>query len=161
MAKAGYIRIILTTNFDRLLEQAFEAEGITPQVVSHEAAISQTTPLTHCQLPTIIKINGDYIDCQFRNTTEELDDYPPIMRRYLERIFEDYGLITCGWSGEWDKGLIKIISEATASRYNSFFATIGIAKEILQELTRLRHGELLPIMVLMNYSQNYWSKFLL
>ena len=55
------------------------------------------------------------------------------------------GLITCGWSGEWDKGLIKIISEATASRYNSFFATIGIAKEILQELTRLRHGELLPI----------------
>ena len=145
LAKAGYIRIILTTNFDRLLEQAFEAEGITPQVVSHEAAISQTTPLTHCQLPTIIKINGDYIDCQFRNTTEELDDYPPIMRRYLERIFEDYGLITCGWSGEWDKGLIKIISEATASRYNSFFATIGIAKEILQELTRLRHGELLPI----------------
>ena len=144
LVKAGYIRIILTTNFDRLLEQAFEAEGITPQVVSHEAAISQATPLTHCQIPTIIKINGDYIDCQFRNTTEELDDYPPIMRRYLERIFEDYGLITCGWSGEWDKGLIKIISEATTPRYNSFFATIGIAKEILQELTRLRHGELLP-----------------
>ena len=145
LAKAGYVRVILTTNFDRLLEQAFESEGITPQVISHEAAISQATPLVHCQIPTIVKINGDYIDCQFRNTTEELDEYPPIMKQYLKRIFEDYGLITCGWSGEWDKGLINIISESTLPRYNSFFATVGTAKENIQDLSRLRHGELLPI----------------
>lgn len=145
LAKAGYVRVILTTNFDRLLEQAFESEGITPQVISHEAAISQATPLVHCQIPTIVKINGDYIDCQFRNTTQELDEYPPIMKQYLKRIFEDYGLITCGWSGEWDKGLINIISESTLPRYNSFFATVGTAKENIQDLSRLRHGELLPI----------------
>lgn len=145
LAKAGYVRVILTTNFDRLLEQAFESEGITPQVISHEAAISQATPLVHCQIPTIVKINGDYIDCQFRNTTEELDEYPPIMKQYLKRIFEDYGLITCGWSGEWDKGLINIISESTLPRYNSFFATVGTIKGNIQDLSRLRHGELLPI----------------
>lgn len=120
LAKAGYVRVILTTNFDRLLEQAFESEGITPQVISYEAAISQATPLVHCQIPTIVKINGDYIDCEFRNTSEELDEYPPTMKQYLKRIFEDYGLITCGWSGEWDKGLINIISESTLPRYNSF-----------------------------------------
>ena len=145
LAKAGYVRVILTTNFDRLMEQAFESEGITPQVISHEAAISQATPLVHCQIPTIVKINGDYIDCQFRNTSEELDEYPPTMKQYLKRIFEDYGLITCGWSGEWDKGLINIISESTLPRYNSFFATVGTAKESIQDLSRLRHGELLPI----------------
>ena len=54
MAKEGYIRVILTTNFDRLLEQAFEAEGVTPQVISHESAIAQATPLVHCKIPTII-----------------------------------------------------------------------------------------------------------
>lgn len=145
LAKAGYIRVVLTTNFDRLLEQAFEIEGITPQVISCEAAISQATPLAHCQIPTIVKINGDYIDCQFRNTSEELDEYPPVMKQYLKRIFEDYGLITCGWSGEWDKWLIRIMSEATVSRYNSFFATVGAAKEIIQDLSRSRSGELLPI----------------
>lgn len=145
LAKAGYVRVILTTNFDRLLEQAFQAEGITPQVISFEAAISQTTPLVHCQIPTIVKINGDYIDCQFRNTSEELDEYPPIMKQYLRRIFEDYGLVTCGWSGEWDKGLIEIMIEAAVSRYNSFFATVGAAKETMQDLSRSRHGELLPI----------------
>lgn len=145
LAKAGYLRVILTTNFDRLLEQAFEAEGITPQVISCEAAILQATPLVHCKIPTIIKINGDYIDCEFRNTSEELDEYPPLTQQYLKRIFEDYGLITCGWSGEWDKGLIKIMSEASVSRYNSFFATVGTVKMVINDLSLTRHGELLPI----------------
>lgn len=145
LAKSGYIRVVLTTNFDRLLEMAFESEGITPQVISCEANISQATPLIHCQAPTIVKINGDYIDCQFRNTSEELDEYPPKMQKYLERIFEDYGIITCGWSGEWDKGLIKIMTDAPVSRYNSFFATVGTAKESITNLTLSRHGELLPI----------------
>lgn len=145
LAKEGYVRVILTTNFDRLLEKAFELEGITPQVISHEGAISQATPIVHSKMPTIIKINGDYIDCQFRNTTEELDEYPEQMKLYLRRIFEDYGLVTCGWSGEWDKGLIEIINSATHSRYNSFFAHFGEAKNSIISLSRDRSGELMPI----------------
>ena len=144
-AKKGYIRVILTTNFDRLLEKAFELEGVTPQVISHEGAISQATPIVHSKIPTIIKINGDYIDCQFRNTAEELDEYPEQMKLYLHRIFEEYGLVTCGWSGEWDKGLIEIINGATHSRYNSFFAYIGEAKNSIMSLSRDRMGELMPI----------------
>lgn len=144
-AKKGYIRVILTTNFDRLLEKAFELEGVTPQVISHEGAISQATPIVHSKIPTIIKINGDYIDCQFRNTAEELDEYPEQMKLYLYRIFEEYGLVTCGWSGEWDKGLIEIINGATHSRYNSFFTYIGEAKNSIMSLSRDRMGELMPI----------------
>ena len=135
----------MTTNFDRLLEKAFELEGITPQVISHEGAISQATPIVHCKIPTIIKINGDYIDCQFRNTTEELDEYPGQMKLYLHRIFEDYGLVTCGWPGEWDKGLISIINNAAHSRYNSFFAYIGEPNDSIKTLSQNRLGELMPI----------------
>lgn len=145
LAKEGYIRVILTTNFDRLLERAFELESITPQVISHEGAISQTTPLVHSKIPTIIKINGDYIDCQFRNTTEELDEYPEQMKLYLHRIFEDYGLVTCGWSGEWDKGLIEIINSTTRSRYNSFFAYVGETNNSIKSLSQNRQGELMSI----------------
>lgn len=145
LAKEGYIRVILTTNFDRLLEKAFEMEGVTPQVISHEGAILQTTPLVHSKIPTIIKINGDYIDCQFRNTSEELDEYPDQMRLYLRRIFEDYGLVTCGWSGEWDKGLIEIINSATRSRYNSFFAYVGEPNYSIKSLSQNRMGELMCI----------------
>ena len=145
LAKEGYVRVVLTTNFDRLLEKAFELEGITPQVISHEGDISQATPVVHSKKPTIIKINGDYIDCQFRNTTEELDEYPEQMKLYLHRIFEDYGLVTCGWSGEWDKGLISIINNAAHSRYNSFFAYIGEPNDSLKTLSQNRLGELMPI----------------
>lgn len=145
LAKEGYVRVILTTNFDRLLEKAFEFEGITPQVISHEGAISQATPIVHSKIPTIIKINGDYIDCQFRNTTEELDEYPEQMKLYLHRIIEDYGLVTCGWSGEWDKGLISIIKKTAHSRYNSFFAYIGEPKDSIKSLSKNRLGELMPI----------------
>lgn len=145
LAKEGYVRVILTTNFDRLLEKAFELEGITPQVISHEGAISQATPLVHSEIPTIVKINGDYIDCQFRNTTEELDEYPEQMKLYLHRIFEDYGLVTCGWSGEWDKGLIEIINSTVRSRYNSFFAYVGEATDSIRSLSQNRLGEVMPI----------------
>lgn len=34
----------------------------------------------HSQVPTIVKINGDYLDCEFRNTADELKDYPNEMR---------------------------------------------------------------------------------
>lgn len=145
LAKRGYVRVVLTTNFDRLLEKAFESEGVTPQVISHDGAIAQATPIVHSKIPTIIKINGDYIDCKFRNTTEELDEYSPEMKSYLHRIFEDFGLITCGWSGEWDKGLVDIINGASQSRYNSFFACVGEANDSLIALSFRRSGELMPI----------------
>ena len=145
LAKEGYIRVILTTNFDRLLEKALEAEGVTPQVISHEGAIAQATPLVHSDRPTIVKINGDYIDCKFRNTTEELDEYPEGMKQYLQRIFEDYGLVTCGWSGDWDKGLIRIMEGAPRSRYSSFFTSVGEAGAGLKSLSLNREGETMLI----------------
>ena len=145
LAKEGYIRVILTTNFDRLLEKALEAEGVTPQVISHEGAIAQATPLMHSDRPTIVKINGDYRDCKFRNTTEELDEYPEEMKQYLQRVFEDYGLVTCGWSGDWDKGLIRILEDAPRSRYGSFFTYVGEETEVLKALSEKQEGETMLI----------------
>lgn len=145
LAKDGYIRVVLTTNFDRLLERALDAEGIVPQVICHESDIDKATPLTHSKTLTIIKMNGDYIDCRFRNTEEELDNYPKPMKNYVSRIFEDYGLITCGWSAMWDKGLIDIINNSSPSRYNSFFTTVGEAGEAMKILSTARQGEIMQI----------------
>lgn len=145
LVKEGYIRVILTTNFDRLLERALEAEGITPQVISHEGAIAQATPLVHSDRPTLVKINGDYIDCKFRNTSEELDEYPEEMTRYLQRIFEDYGLVICGWSANCDKGLIEIIKNSPHPRYSSFLTSVGNPGDNLTELSKTRDGEILLI----------------
>ncbi|MDR2005436.1 MAG: SIR2 family protein [Prevotella sp.] len=145
LAKDGYIRVILTTNFDRLLERALDMEGITPQVIYHESDIEKVTPIAHSNTLTIVKINGDYIDCRFRNTTEELDDYSEPMKNYARRIFEDYGIITCGWSAMWDKGLIDIINGSSSSRYNSFFTNVGKANDNMNALATSRRGEVMQI----------------
>ena len=145
LAKEGYIRVILTTNFDRLLERALEAEDIIPQVICHENDIEKSTPIVHGKNVTIIKINGDYIDCRFRNTTEELDNYPEAMKNFVSRIFEDYGLITCGWSATWDKGLVDIVNGSSSSRYNSFFTNVGEASDVMKTLAASRRGEIMLI----------------
>ena len=145
LAKDGYIRVILTTNFDRLLERALEIDGVIPQVICHESDIEKATPITHSKTPVIVKINGDYIDCRFRNTTEELGNYPEPMKNYICRIVEDYGLITCGWSAVWDKGLIDIINCSPSSRYNSFFTNVGEANDAMKTLATSRNGEIMLI----------------
>lgn len=144
MAKNGYLRVVLTTNFDRLLEKALNDEGITPQVICHEDDIEGATPLVHSSF-TIVKINGDYIDCRFRNTAEELDSYPSKLKNYLQRIFSEFGLITCGWSATWDKGLVGIIRSIENRRYASYFSYVSNYSEELKELSDFRKGNLCAI----------------
>jgi YD repeat-containing protein len=58
MVKRGYFRVLLTTNFDRLLERALEAEGVSPSILSTPDAVHGAMPLAHSAC-TIIKLHGD------------------------------------------------------------------------------------------------------
>ncbi len=144
LAKKGYIKVVITTNFDRLLEKALEEEGITPQVVCHVDDITGAMPIVHSNF-TIIKINGDYIDCRFLNTKEELENYPDQLKRYVSQIINDFGLITCGWSGIWDIGLIKILKQSENFRYSSFWSYISNCEEELKTLAEKRKGQVIEI----------------
>lgn len=55
LAKDGYIKLVLTTNFDRLLEKSLEDVGIIPQVICHSDDIDGAIPLVHAGF-TIVKI---------------------------------------------------------------------------------------------------------
>ena len=81
----GTVRVVLTTNFDRLLERALEALGVQPQVLHRPEQIAAATPLRHHRA-TIIKLHGDYADLDKRNTVDELQKYPP-ERRGRDRPF--------------------------------------------------------------------------
>ena len=71
MVARGYIRVVVTTNFDHLLEKALTEEGIEPTVISTADSVKGALPLVHTNC-TIIKVNGDYLDTRIRNTREEL-----------------------------------------------------------------------------------------
>ena len=103
LVKRGFVRVIITTNFDRLTEQALEEAGVPPQVVSLPEAVDGMAPLSHAKA-TVVKLNGDYADLQARNTAEELSDYPPAWKALLHRVFDEYGLVISGWSADLDLG---------------------------------------------------------
>jgi hypothetical protein len=120
----GSIRVVVTTNFDRLLEQALQAEGIEPTVVATASAASGTTPLAHSRC-TIVKVHGDYLDPDIRNTVGELESYDPALDALLDRVFDDYGLVVCGWSATWDRALRAAIERTPTRRYGTYWSVHG------------------------------------
>lgn len=116
LAKRGLVRVILTTNFDRLIERALEDVGLPPQVLSRPEAIAGLTPLPHAPI-TVIKLHGDYADLDMRNTVDELIAYPAAWDALLDRILDEYGLLISGWSAEWDKALVAALERGPSRRY--------------------------------------------
>ena len=134
----------MTTNFDRLLEQALEAEGVVPQVVTSEDQIQGMTPLAHAPC-TLIKVHGDYLDTRIRNTRRELERYEEKMNQLLDRVFNEYGLIVCGWSGDWDPALRSAIERCPNRRYAMYWSAYGTqVNGAARELCEQRRALLVP-----------------
>ena len=70
----GFVKVIITTNFDRLLEKALEEAGVEPVVISSEEQVRGMVPLVHTQ-HCLVKLHGDYLDTRIRNTPSELSEY--------------------------------------------------------------------------------------
>jgi SIR2-like domain len=61
LVRRGYIRVIITTNFDRLIESALREVGVEPTVVASVDALSGAEPIAHSTC-SILKLHGDYKD---------------------------------------------------------------------------------------------------
>lgn len=116
----GRVRLILTTNFDRLIERALEHAGVAAQVLSDAGAIKGMTPLTQAGV-TVVKLHGDYASSPLRNTPKELGTYPPILNRLLDQVFDEFGLVVLGWSAEYDKALVSALLRARSRRYPMYW----------------------------------------
>lgn len=139
-----YVRVIITTNFDRLMEQALEAVGVTPTVISSADQASGALPLAHTNC-TVIKIHGDYIDTRIKNTPDELATYDLVMDKLLDRVFDEYGLIVCGWSAQWDPALRAAIERCPNRRFTTFWAARGKVSDEAAGLIQRRQAELVQI----------------
>jgi len=129
--------MIITTNFDRLMERALEKEGVEFVAINSEDSLKGAVPYVFSKC-TLVKINGDYRDIRTRNTAEELSNYGQVIMPYLERILNDFGLIVCGWSADWDTALRTAIAEARDVKYSSFWLTKGPPSEKANELIQTR-----------------------
>jgi len=144
LVKDGAVKVVLTTNFDRLLENALRDVGIEPAVITDEHSLAGATPLTHSAC-TIIKLHGDYLDTRIKNTEDELAAYHPDIDRLLDRIFDEYGLLVVGWSGEWDAALRSAFLRASTRRYPLFWATRGEVPALGADIIAHRQGQRITI----------------
>jgi hypothetical protein len=138
----GYVRVILTTNFDRLLEQSLEAVGVVPTVISTPDAVSGSLPLTHSQC-TVVKVNGDYLDTRIRNTPVELEAYDPKIDNLLDRVFDEFGAVVCGWSADWDVALGRAIQRSPTRRFSWYWVTRSAVGTTAQSLVIARSATVL------------------
>jgi hypothetical protein len=119
LCATGRVRIILTTNFDRLIERALDEVGVSAQVIATSDDLNGMTPLVHAPT-TLIKLHGDYLGTM-RNTSEELAAYPDDLRKLLDRVLDEYGFLVVGWSGEYDTALASAISACPSRRYPTYW----------------------------------------
>ncbi|MFF8024771.1 SIR2 family protein [Streptomyces sp. NPDC007896] len=137
LVKRGGIRVILTTNFDRLTERALEEAGISPQVISRPGQIAGMMPLPHAPV-TVIKLHGDYAALDQLNTVDELETYEPEQQELLKRVLDEYGLIICGWSADWDTALVRALEGVRPRRYPMFWSSFSTLGEAAKRLTAQR-----------------------
>ena len=140
----GYVKVIVTTNFDRLMEMALRDEGVEPTVISTPDAADGAAPLVH-QCCVVLKIHGDYLDDRIKNTEAELGAYDPRMDGYLDRVLDEFGLIVCGWSGEWDPALRAAIERSRSRRYTTYWACNRPPGPRAAALIALRQAQVLDI----------------
>ena len=157
LARKGFVRVILTTNFDRLMETALADQGLVPSVLASADQIQGAPPLTHAGC-TVLKVHGDYLDTRIRNTEAELEAYPEEVDRYLDRVFDEFGLVVCGWSAEWDGALRKAIDRAASRRFATYWAARGELKEVARGLVERRSAEVVEIEGADEFFDSLWQQ---
>lgn len=144
LVRDGYIKVIVTTNFDRLLENALREAGVEPTVIKSEDDLAGAVPLIHSRC-FILKLHGDYLDTRILNIDSELEAYGDGLNRCLDRIFDEHGLIICGWSGDWDPALRAAIARTPSRRYPTYWASRGEPTAIARDLIDHRAAKKLGI----------------
>jgi hypothetical protein len=144
LIKLGYVRMILTTNFDRLIEQALGEAGVVPDVISSDDDLQGAMPYVHSRC-VVVKLNGDYRDTRIKNTPEELANYSQVFNEFLDRVCDEFSLLTCGWSGAWDTALRSAILRSPNRRFATYWLAKGEVTIEAQHIIQHRRAEIIHI----------------
>jgi hypothetical protein len=118
LVEQGYIRVFITTNFDRLLENALKARGIEPVVITSAAELRSAPRREHAPC-YVFKPHGDYLQETIRNTPDELEKLEPGITKELCEIFERFGIVVLGYSGS-DEAIAATL-RSRRSRYGLYW----------------------------------------
>jgi SIR2-like domain len=131
LAADGLARIFVTTNFDRLLEQALGEVGITPVVITAADDLRRVSEREHAPC-YVLKVHGDYLQQTIRNTAAELAKLDPEIEAELQEVFDRFGLVALGYSGS-DAAVGHCLRKRN-SRYGAYWVSRGEPREAVAAL---------------------------
>ena len=114
LLKHDLTRVIWTTNFDRVLEDAVHTVFGTGSVMTVGDLGEPTkvsTTYADQRWPLYAKLHGDFHSSALKNTDDELSEQDSSMRRILLDTCRNRGLIVTGYSGR-DSSIMDVLREA-------------------------------------------------
>lgn len=108
LVERNFFNTIFTTNFDDLINEAFYLySDKRPIVCAHDSAISSIAVTS--SRPKIIKLHGDYLFENLKNTLRETESLEDNMKDKFMEFAKDFGLVVVGYSG-CDRSIMDILS---------------------------------------------------
>lgn len=95
LVKDDYIKVIITTNFDPLMEKALDDKNVTYHSVTSDEEIENTPPREHTGC-YILKLHGSWERTNLKVTQGEVANLEPGIKKEFESILNRYGLVVLG-----------------------------------------------------------------
>ena len=110
----GRVRVIWTTNFDRLVEDAavsvLRSTGHVVVADLNRSTLAREA-LNEGRWPLLVKLHGDFQSRRLKNTVEELREQDEELRRALIHACSRFGLAVVGYSGR-DDSVMRALESA-------------------------------------------------
>lgn len=119
LISAGHADLLITTNFDDLIEQAAEAARTTLDDPSRSrlgtAALGNPSQanlaLSDDDFPFLFKLHGDFREQRLKNLASELQEQDKMMRQAVLDASRRFGLAVIGYSGR-DASVMEMLGKA-------------------------------------------------
>lgn len=143
LIRKGVFNAIFTTNFDDLLNEScyLYSDELRPIVCAHDSSIKYVRITS--KRPKIIKLHGDFLFDNIKNTVSELESLEENMKEKFRQYASEFGFIFVGYSGN-DRSIMDVVS--TLLRSDGYFphgiywctreTHIGNLSQSIQDLSR-------------------------
>ena len=58
----------------------------------------------------------------------------------LDRVFDEFGLVVCGWSGDWDIALRRAMERCASRRFSTYWCAKGVPTVKGSDVIKARDG---------------------
>ncbi len=140
MVEKGLIRVIITTNFDRLMEDALNDRKIDYDVVDCSHDLKTLKPREHASC-RILKVHGDYKSLNIKNTEKELEKLELGIEEEFQTILNNYGIVVAGYGGS-DKGVMSCFTKRD-SKYTLYWLKRDNLGADVDELIKRQNGRII------------------